>query len=88
VRVLALHPPGHVRTPCYVRGRTGAVVAALGPQPDPQHAAYGGPVPDVPLYRVRFAMPELWPDYAGAAGDTLVADLFANWLEPAEGPRP
>jgi hypothetical protein len=31
---------------------------------------------------VRFGQRELWPDYAGPEGDTLVADLYEHWLEP------
>jgi hypothetical protein len=34
---------------------------------------------------VRFRQVDLWPDYAGPAGDTAVVDIFAHWLEPEAG---
>lgn len=83
VRVLALDPPGHVRTPWFLRGRTGVVAARVAEHRDPEHLAYGrrdGPA--VPVWRVRFAQADLWPDYRGAALDSVTADLFETWLEP------
>ena len=82
VRVRAAMPPGHVRTPAYLRGRTGVVERVLGPFPDPERLAYRQPAPRVPLYRVRFRMADLWaaPE---ATGDVLEAEIYAHWLEPA-----
>jgi len=34
IRVRAMFPPGHVRTPFYLRGKTGYVERALGPFTD------------------------------------------------------
>ena len=82
VRVAALFPPGHVRTPWFLRGRQGEIAGLLGTFGNPEDLAYGRPGRPVPLYRVRFAQPELWPDYAGEPADTLIADLFEHWLEP------
>lgn len=83
VRVKALFPPGHVRTPYFTRGRSGKIAGILGAFHDPEHLAYGRRVdPPVPLYRVRFEQRELWPGYDGGESDTLVADLFEHWLEP------
>jgi nitrile hydratase len=84
VRVRSIHPPGHVRTPHYLRGRAGLVEAVAGHYANPEELAYGRDgLPPRALYRVRFVQAELWPDYTGAAGDTLVADLYEHWLEPA-----
>lgn len=83
VHVRSLHPPGHVRTPHYLRGRDGVIESIAGHYANPEELAYGRDgLPRAALYRVRFAQGQLWPDYAGAAGDTLVADLYEHWLEP------
>ena len=84
VHVRRIHPPGHVRTPYYLRGRDGVVESVAGHYANPEELAYGRDgLPREPLYRVRFAQARLWPDYAGAAADSLVADLYEHWLEPA-----
>jgi nitrile hydratase len=84
VQVRSIHPPGHVRTPHYLRGRQGVVEGIAGHYANPEELAYGrGGLPRRALYRVRFAQTALWPDYAGAPADTLVADLYEHWLEPA-----
>lgn len=81
VRVQAIHPPGHVRTPHYTRGRNGEIAAVIGPMPNAEGLAYGRDgSPDVPVYRVRFTAAELW---GGSAADAVVADLYEHWLEPA-----
>ena len=88
VRVRAAYPPGHVRTPYYVRGRSGVIDGVAGTFPNPEDLAYGRDGrPERPLYWVRFRQVDLWPDYAGPAGDTAVVDIFAHWLEaePAAG---
>jgi nitrile hydratase len=84
VRVRAAHPPGHVRTPHYVRGRTGVVERLCGTFPNPEERAYGRPgLPGQPLYRVRFDQRDLWRDYGGAAHDTVDVEIYEHWLEPA-----
>lgn len=83
VRVRAFDPPGHVRTPWFLRGRTGVVAAKVAEHRDPEHLAYGrrdGPA--VPVWRVRFDLVALWPDYRGGPADSVTADLFETWLEP------
>ena len=81
VRVRAIHPPGHVRTPAYLRGKTGEVERVLGDFGNPERLAYGLPAEDVPLCRVRFTMAEIWGDAAEAPDDTLDAEIYAHWLE-------
>ena len=85
VRVRRAFPPGHVRTPHYVRGKRGEILSVAGRFANPEELAYGRDgEPARALYRVRFAQGDLWPDYGGAAGDTAVADIFEHWLEPAQ----
>jgi nitrile hydratase len=83
VRVRMAHPPGHLRTPSYVRGRRGAVERLCGAFANPEELAYNRPgLPRQPLYRVRFRQAELWPDYAGPAADTVEVEIYQHWLEP------
>ena len=87
VRVKALHPPGHCRTPFYTRGRLGKVLHVVDHQPNPEDMAYGRPDrPLLPVYRVSFAAGELWPGESGGGGadDRVVVDIFEPWLEAAE----
>jgi len=84
VAVRRAYPPGHIRTPWYIRGHSGTVVHALGPFPNPEELAYNRPgLPAQPLYRVRFRQAVVWPDYAGNPADTLDIEIFQHWLEPA-----
>lgn len=86
VRVLALHPPGHCRTPFYTRGRTGTVLGVAARLPSPEELAYGRPgLPVEPVYRVAFEAGELWPGQAGA--DRVIVDLAEPWLQPAPEER-
>ncbi len=85
VRVRTAFPPGHVRTPFYVRGKTGDVVSVAGHYHDPEELAYGRRgAPALALYRVRFTQDELWGS-GEAPGDDLVVDLYENWLEAGHG---
>ena len=34
------------------------------------------------LYRVNFKQLELWPDYDGAADDTLEIEIYEHWMAP------
>ncbi|MFD1703303.1 SH3-like domain-containing protein [Methylopila henanensis] len=84
VLVLDLGKPGHIRTPFYIRGRTGIVLHRCGAFLNPEDLSIGnvgGPV--VPLYRVGFPMVELWPDYRGPAADMLCIEIYDHWLAPA-----
>ncbi len=82
VRVRALMPPGHIRTPAYLRGHVGEVERVLGPFGNPEKLAYMLPADKQRLYRVRFRLADLWPD-ADAPTDTIDAEIYAHWLEPA-----
>ena len=84
VRVSAMFPPGHLRTPHYIRGKSGVIERLCGAFANPEELAFGRPgTPRQPLYRVRFAQGAVWPDYAGAAGDTIDIEIYQHWLEPA-----
>jgi Nitrile hydratase beta subunit, C-terminal len=84
VRVRAAYPPGHVRTPFYIRGRSGFVERICGNYPNPEELAYARHgLPAQPLYRVRFLQRQVWPDYPGRADDTVDVEIYQHWLEAA-----
>jgi hypothetical protein len=84
VRVRRSYPPGHRRTPHYIKGRTGVIERICGAFPNPEELAYGfDGEPRKVLYRVRFAQSDVWPDYQGPARDLIEMEVFEHWLEPA-----
>jgi nitrile hydratase subunit beta len=83
VRVKTGQPPGHVRTPAYVRGRVGWIARAHGDFRNPEQLAYGRDgLPRQPLYLVGFRQTDLWPT-TESTRDTLFVDLYEHWLEAA-----
>ena len=87
MRVRADMPPGHVRTPAYLRGKTGWVERKLGSFPNPEQLAYRHHPAPSPLLRIRFTMAELWGAEAENPHDTVDAEIYAHWLQPAEAPH-
>ncbi|HET7270605.1 MAG TPA: SH3-like domain-containing protein [Rubrobacter sp.] len=86
VRVLPAEKPGHVRTPGYLKGKTGWIESVLGEFPNPEELAYGfSGRPERLLYKVGFRQADLWDDYDGPAEDRLCADVYEHWLEPEGG---
>lgn len=82
VRVRSDPSAGHVRTPWYVKGKTGRVARVHGAFGNPETLAYGGDgKPEQPLYLVGFRQRDVWPDYGGPANDTVYLDLYEHWLE-------
>ncbi len=73
--------PCHIRTPHYLRGRTGTVVRHLGDYPNPEDLAFARPAATTPLYHVAFAQPAIWNQ--GQAGDELLVEIYEHWLETA-----
>ena len=85
VRVRLTDPPGHVRTPWYCRGSTGVIERLCGAFPNPEELAYSrAGLPAQPLYRVRFACRDLWPDYAENPADVVEIEIYQHWLELPE----
>jgi nitrile hydratase beta subunit len=82
VRVLNAHPPGHTRSPRYVRGKRGVVVRVDGAFRLPDVAAHAERPCGDHAYGVRFDARELWGSDAGA-NETIHVDLWEHWLEPA-----
>ena len=84
VQVIETHPPGHRRTPYYIRGKTGVIERSCGAFANPEELAYGfDGLPKKTLYRVRFNQADVWPNYQGRAGDTVDVDIYEHWLKPA-----
>ena len=84
VTVAVTHPPGHRRTPYYIRGKTGVIERYCGAFRNPEELAYGfSGEPRRHLYRVRFPQSEIWQGYDGPAHDTLDLEVFQHWLEKA-----
>jgi len=85
VTVRRADPPGHIRTPWYIRGKTGEIERLCGAFPNPEELAYNRPgTPRQPLYRVRFRQAQIWPDYRGPAADTVDIEIYQHWLEPGD----
>ena len=79
-------PPGHRRTPYYIRGKRGVIERICGVFPNPEELAYGfDGKPAKALYRVRFEQKHVWPDYKGPARDIIEMEIFEHWLVPAAG---
>jgi hypothetical protein len=84
VRVMKAYPPGHIRTPFYIRGRTGVVERICGAFPNPEELAQmRDGLPPQPLYRVRFRQKDVWPDYRGSDADVVEIEIYQHWLEKA-----
>ena len=78
------HPPGHLRTPYFIRGKAGVIERLCGEFGNPEELAFGRDgLPKQPLYRVRFAQSHVWPDYSGPEADTVDVEIYEHWLEPA-----
>lgn len=85
VVVMEIEADHHVRTPKYVRGKTGVVVDSVGAYRNPEQLAYGQDgLPRLALYRVGFRQSDLWPDYAGEEIDTAVVEIYESWLKPVQ----
>jgi nitrile hydratase len=81
VRVREDYPPGHIRTPVYVRGKEGVVTRVFGDFKNPETLAIGRDgLPLKRLFEVRFKQTDLWPNYNGPVTDTLDVDIYEHWL--------
>jgi nitrile hydratase subunit beta len=80
VRVRAMYPLGHVRTPSYVRGKAGVIERVVGRFENPEQLAYGRTGDQKTLYRVRFSQRDVFPEAASLA-DTIDVEIYEHWLE-------
>jgi nitrile hydratase subunit beta len=87
VRVADRTPEGHCRTPGFLRGKIGRVERVLGHYRNPEQLAYYRPADTLPLYYVLFRRADLWPGCPPETRDTVAADIYEHWLEPAEESR-
>ena len=82
VQVRTGNPPGHLRTPFYIRGKQGVIERVCGEFRNPEELAYRrSGEPRKPLYRVRFAQTHVWPDYGGPQDDTIDIEIYEHWLD-------
>jgi nitrile hydratase len=83
VRVRLAFPPGHIRTPYFLRGKRGVVLRDYGAFANPEALAFGGDgLPKRTLYRIKFRMDEVWAgDGVYGCMDTVTADIYEHWLE-------
>jgi nitrile hydratase subunit beta len=73
--------PGHIRTPWYIRGKTGAVDRVHGEFLNPESLGHGGNgLPKKVLYSVAFEQGNVWESYS-AQQDKLFVDIFEHWLD-------
>ena len=82
VRVREWYPPGHVRTPYYIRGKSGEIERICGAFNNPEHLAYGKADDPKTLYRVRFRQSDVWGS-AERPSDTIDIEIYEHWLEKA-----
>ena len=74
--------PGHLRTPWYVRGKTGWIERVYGEFLNPESLAFGRDgLPKKTLYLVAFHQSDLW-DKAKKT-DKVLVDIYEHWLDPA-----
>ena len=60
VRITNAYPPGHIRTPFFLRGKE-AQSSHFGKYPNPERLAYGlNGLPKLNLYQVLFDMETTW----------------------------
>ena len=84
VRVTPHFKQGHVRTPFYIKGKTGWVERCYGEFRNPESLGHGGDgLPRVRLYLVGFNQQDVWGGYDVAIQDKIFVDIFEHWLEPA-----
>jgi nitrile hydratase subunit beta len=75
--------PGHIRTPWYIRGKSGSVEQVHGEFLNPESLGHGGDgLPRKVLYSVAFWQGDLWNGYSSRQ-DKLFVDIFEHWLDPA-----
>ena len=82
VKVLDIHPKGHVRAPRFCRGKTGIIIHVAPKFGFPDTAAHDGPRRKEHTYHVEFRSKDLWCS-DGVSGDSVIVDLWDSYLEPS-----
>lgn len=83
VRVRTDDRPGHIRTPFYIRGKTGWIEKVHGEFLNPESLAFGRDgLPKRTLYLVAFHQTDVWGKSQGAK-DKVLVDIYEHWLDPA-----
>lgn len=83
VRVRNIHDTSHNRLPGYLNRATGVIAKQYGAFHDPAASAHQQTEVPHQLYMVRFTSTELWGGDAAVEEFDLYADLFEDYLEPA-----
>jgi nitrile hydratase beta subunit-like protein len=74
--------PGHLRTPWYIRGKSGWIERVYGDCLNPELLAFGKDgLPKKTLYLVAFDYGEVFGKPAGGK-DKVLVDIYDHWLEP------
>ena len=82
VRVRMEDRPGHIRTPWYIRGKTGWIEQVHGKFLNPESLAHGGDgLPKRLLYLVAFNQKDIWTTVQ-APKDKVLVDIYEHWLDP------
>ena len=82
VRVMQAYPLGHVRTPFYIRGKTGCVERVYGEFLNPESLAFGRDgLPKKTLYLIAFNQSDVWGKSIKTQ-DKVLVDIYEHWLEP------
>ena len=83
VSISSRTPIGHYRLPTYLRGKRGTVAAVIRPMAiNNEEEAYGHNAGSKGYYyRVSIPMTEIWANYTGSPKDSLLIEIFENWLE-------
>ena len=82
VKIYQSAPPGHRRTPAYIRGKCGVIERICGSFRNPEELAYGfDGLPMKVLYRVAFKQVDVWLEYSGSDEDTIELEIYEHWLK-------
>jgi len=82
VRVRMEDRPGHIRTPWYIRGKTGWIEQVHGKFLNPESLAHGGDgLPKRLLYLVAFNQKDIWTTVQ-VPKDKVLVDIYEHWLDP------
>jgi hypothetical protein len=83
VKVRMEDRPGHIRTPWYIRGKSGWIERVYGEFLNPESLAYGRDgLPRRTLYLVAFNQADVWEKSTGSK-DKVLVDVYEHWLESA-----